>query len=219
MASVTEFRLAVGTAGGRRSSIWTFVVRNSDVYISSRYLDGETKVSLHASGQCQWSRGGEWVRQVPGRRNADRHIHKWSMPRQIGTAAVNIFHIRIPETELRPNLLDDDTSNVQWLSTPLRGRTCSLECYITPISQADPSLVNATPHPAIASVQFTDGRWFIVLHNDAALDGKTLSTERARFVKELRASGVAPSPHHRGVAFVRAPGATRGMIELCPVSA
>jgi hypothetical protein len=141
------------------------------------------------------------------------------MPRQIGTAAVNIFHIRIPETELRPNLLDDDTSNVQWLSTPLRGRTCSLECYITPISQADPSLVNTTPHPAIASVQFADGRWFIVLHNDAALDGKTLSTERARFVKELRASGVAPSPHHRGVAFVRAPGATRGMIELCPVSA
>jgi hypothetical protein len=194
------------------------VVRGSDVYISTRSFQGRAKVSVHASGQCQWSLSDKWVTEAPDRRNADRHIQKWSMPRQIAQTATNIFHARVPETELRVIQAEEDLSTVQWLPPPTLGSTTSLECYITPISDADPSLLNVTPHPCILALPLSDGRWFIILHYAAALDGKQLGGKRQEMLRELRAAGIEPRPDHRGVAFVRAAGPTRGMIELCPIA-
>jgi hypothetical protein len=101
MAALREVRLAVGTLTDRRSTVWKFWVRKSDIYILSRMFGSDTKVSLHSTGDCQWSATGAWVKKVPGRRNADRHLVKWVMPRPNGAAALHVFQVRIPETELR----------------------------------------------------------------------------------------------------------------------
>jgi hypothetical protein len=84
-------RLAVGTPTGRRSTVWTFSVHKSEIYILSRMFGSDSKVSLHSTGDCQWSATDTWVKKAPGRRNADRHIMKWVMPRPNGTAALHAF--------------------------------------------------------------------------------------------------------------------------------
>jgi hypothetical protein len=218
MSDQVEVRFVVGSPSGRRSSAWKFIVRGSDVYILTRMFGSEAKVSLHASGQCQWSRSDKWVTQAPGRRNADRHIVKWSMPRQIAREAVIIFQIRIPETELRILATEEDLLSVQWLSPPPPGTTTSLECYITPVSKADPTLANTTPHPCILSLPMADGRWFVVLHYVAPMNGRELAGEREKMVRQMRAAGVRPGPQHRGGAFTIGPMLTHGFIELCPTA-
>jgi hypothetical protein len=212
-------RLAVGTPAGRRSTVWTFSVHKSEIYILSRMFGSDTKVSLHSSGNCQCSGSGDWVKKVPGRRNADRHFEKWFTPRPDGTAALHVFQIRIPETELRLVDIAEDLNSVQWLSAPPRGHTVSLECYITPSSQSDPALTNTLPYPNLLSLPLADGRWFIVLNHVPSLDGKDLESLRNQMDARARSAGIEPKPEHRGCAFTVSDGTARGFIELCTVGA
>jgi hypothetical protein len=83
-SSLRELRVAVGGPNARRSTVWKFSVNKSDVYIFSRMFGADSKVSLHALGDCQWSNTSKWVTKVSGRRNADRHIQRWNVPRPNG---------------------------------------------------------------------------------------------------------------------------------------
>jgi hypothetical protein len=217
MAALREVRLAVGTLTDRRSSVWKFWVQKSEIYILSRMFGADTKVSLHSTGDCQWSATGAWVKKVPGRRNADRHFVKWVMPRPNGAAALHVFQVRIPETELRVIDLAEDLSAVQWLPAPPKGHTVSLECYITPISQSDPALTANLPHPHLFSLPLADGCWFVVLNHVPRLDGKDLEPLRKQMNAQARAAGIEPKPEHRGSAFTVSNGTARGFIELCTV--
>lgn len=131
MATQREIRFAVGTPTGLRSTIWKFWVQRSDIYILSRMFGSNSKVSLHSTGDCQWSNTDSWVIKVPGRRNAERHLQKWTMLRPSGSTALHVFQIRIPETALRTTDVVEDLNAVEWLPIPPRGHTVSLECYIT----------------------------------------------------------------------------------------
>jgi hypothetical protein len=217
MAALREFRLAVGASTDRRSTVWKFSVHKNDIYIMSRMFGSDAKVSLHATGACQWSATGDWVVKVPGRRNKDRHFMKWDMPRPDGTAATHVFQVRIPETELRVIDIAEDLNAVQWLPAPPRGYTVSLECYITPISQSDPVFTSTLPHPHLFSLPLADGRWFVVLNHVPPLDGKDLESLRSQMNAQARAAGIEPKPEHRGSAFTISDGTARGFIELCTV--
>jgi hypothetical protein len=219
MATLREVRLAVGTPIGRRSTVWKFFVRKSEIYILSRMFGTDTKVSLHSSGDCQWSATDTWVKKAPGRRNADRHIMKWVMPRPNGTAALHAFQVRIPETELRVVDIAENLNAVRWLPAPPNGHTVSLECYITPISQSDPALTSNLPHHHLFSLPLVDGRWFIVLHHLPPLDGNDLESLRSQINARAREAGIEPKPEHRGSAFTVSDGTARGIIELCTVGA
>jgi hypothetical protein len=215
MSALREVQLAVGTPTGRRSTVWKFFVRKSEIYILSRMFGSDLKVSLHFSGDCQLSGTSTWVMKVPDRRNADRHFEKWVMPRPNGTAALHAFQVRIPETELRVIDIAEDLNAVRWLPAPPRGHTVSLECYITPISQSDPALTSNLPHPHLFSLPLADGRWFIVLHHVPPLDGNDLESLRSQMNARAREAGIEPKPEHRGSAFTVSDGTARGLIELC----
>jgi hypothetical protein len=194
--------------------VWVFVVRGSDVYITPSLLGGQAKVSLHASGQFQYSYSDSWVTALPGRRNADRHIKKWSLPRQLGREAANVFHVRIPESDLQALNLEEDLSSVRWLPTPAVGETVSLECYITSASDGDPTFTAYTPHPCVVSLPLADGRWFVVLNCIMPLNGLDLGHERKRLRRALRAAGVEALSKHRYIGFLEHPGSLRGLVEL-----
>ena len=216
MAAQREFRLAIGTPTGRRSTVWKFSVRKSDIYIFSRMFGSDTKVSLHSTGDCQWSATDTWVMKVPGRRNAERHIVKWFMRRPTGASALHVFRVVIPETELRVIDITEDLSAVVWLPAPPRGRMVSIECYITPMSQSDPALLSKLPHPHLFSLPLADGRWFIVLHQ-VLPDGKDLESLRNQINARAREAGIEPKPEHRASAFTISDASERGLIELCTV--
>ena len=210
-----EVRIAVGIPTGRRSTVWKFCVHKSEVYILSRMFGSDAKVSLHSSGECQWSATGSWVKKVPGRRNTERHITRWVMPRPTGTTAVHVFQVRIPETELREIHNGEDLSTVEWLPIPPRAHTVSIECYITPCSQTDPTFSSRLPQPCLFSLPLGDGRWFIGLHHVVPLDGRDLEPLRDEMNAKARAAGIEPRSEHRGSAFTVSDGTAQGLIELC----
>lgn len=217
METVREFRVAVGTPTGRRSTVWKFAVHKSEVYIFSHMFGSDTKVSLHASGDCQWSGTGVWVKKVATRRNADRHFTKWVAPRPTGSSATHVFQVRIPETELRVSEIPENPNKVEWLPVPPVGRTVSLECYITPQLQSNPALYSNLPFPHLLSLPLADGSWFTVLHHVQPLDGKDLEPLRSQMNALARAAGIESNPNHRGSAFAVNEGVARGLIELCTV--
>lgn len=217
MPAVKEIHIAVGTPTGRRSTVWKFFVRKSDVYIQTRMFGSDSKVSLHSTGDCQWSATDDWVKKVPGRRNADRHFTKWYIPRPCGSSALHIFQVRVPETELRVSGLPEDLSAVEWLPVPPAGHTVLLECYLTPLSEADPALTSQLPYPHLFSLPLADGRWFTVLQHIVPLNNMDLETLRMEINQQSRATGIEPRPEYRVAAFSVNGSGTRGLIELCAV--
>lgn len=210
-----EARFAVGEPNGRRSTVWKFSVHKNEAYILTRMFGSDAKVSLHASGQCQWSATETWVRKVAGRRNADRHITRWTMPRPGGLNSVHVFRIRIPETELRAIGAREDLDGVDWLSAPPMGHTVSIECYFTPPTEHDPTQTSALPGTRLFALQMSDQRWFVGVHCLLPLDGRDLQTIRQAVVSEARTRGIEPRPEHRACAFTVNESHIRGLIELC----
>jgi hypothetical protein len=216
MAAKNEVRIAVGEPAARRSTVWKFAVHRADIYILSRFFGSDSKVSLHASGYCQWSNTDAWVRKDAERKNQDRHITKWFVPRPDRSPALHAFQIRIPESELRHIETEEDLKSVRWLPAPPRGRTLSLECYISSPTPDDPAIFSALPHPLLFSMQLADLRWLVVLHQIADLDGKDLEQLSNKIWEEARAAGIEPKPEYRAAAFTESGDTLRGMIELAP---
>lgn len=217
MARKREFRVAVGTPDGPRSTVWKFVVAGSDIYIITRMFGSDAKVSLHASGECQWSGTETWVRKEPERRNAERHITTWTMPRPVGREAAHVFWVRIPGTELRTIPPGEDLSSVKWLPAPPVGTAVSLNCYLTPPAENDPSLSSLLPDEHLFSLQRTDRRWLVVTQSHVPLpDG--FAAYRAQIQALAAERGIVLQPEHRACLFSVGDGALRGLIEMCPVS-
>jgi hypothetical protein len=214
-----EARFAVGEPEGRRSTVWKFFVQKNEAYIATRMFGSDAKVSFHSTGQCQWSATDRWVRASPERRNADRHIVKWLMPRPAGAVAVHVFRVRIPESELRVIPLQREKLDaVEWLPAPVPGQTVSIECYFTPPTDHDPTLTGPLPARRIFSMQLHDRRWFVGLHTVFSLDGKSLEPLRQEMNALASRAGIEPEHKHRACAFTDNGGATRGLIELCTVA-
>lgn len=55
-----EFRFCIGEATGERSTKWKILVNKSDIYILSKMIGSDVKMSLHASGHYQLSRTSKW---------------------------------------------------------------------------------------------------------------------------------------------------------------
>lgn len=215
MAHTDEIRIAVGSPTGKRSTVWKFWVRNEDVYIQTRMFGRDAKVSLHASGDCQWSATSDWVKRVPGRKNADRHFQKWKFERPDGTEALQVFQIRIPETELRQVSTTESLEPVQWIPTPPVGHTVSLDCYITPKLDYFPEMNFASHLQHLFSIRLSDTRLFTVLLSTPALDGRDLEPLRTQMNEQARRAGLAVKPQYRGSAFTVGDTGVRGLIEMC----
>lgn len=211
-----EFRVAVGSPGDRRSTVWKVAVTGAEVYIFSHMFGGDAKVSLHASGDCQLSGTSAWVMKVPGRKNADRHFHKWHEARPIGTAAKHIFRVVIPDSELRAVDLEEEISAVRWLTAPGGGSATVVEFYITPPSAIDPSAnAAALPLPCLCSLKLGDDRWLVVLHHVRGTAGLDVEGFREAVRRLAREGGRELLPQNR-VCVVLIEPPLRSLVELCP---
>lgn len=215
-----EFRVAVGIPNGRRSTIWKFVTQGDEAYIFSRMFGSQVKVSLHASGECQWSAPSEWVKAAPGRRNADRHFKKWQALRPDSGSALHVFQIRIPTSELREVSDESDLDDVRWLSPPQGiSTTLTIECFITSVLTSAPS-PNAVPgRTRLFSLQLTSGRWLVGFTNSEYVAPESIEEIRQHCWRDAQAAGIELSPEMRGAAFVEYPTSLRGLIEIAPPNA
>jgi hypothetical protein len=178
MRTQKDQRVCIGQESGRRSTVWKFEARKADVYIMSRMMGSDMKVSLHESGECSFSRTNSWIKKVPGRRNVDRHFEKWTIERPTGTSALHILQIRIPESELRKVNVQESLKSVVWLGPLSSGSFISLDCHLTPPSKEDPSVGTDLQGPLICSLPLSDGRWFVVVATTFPSDRKSLERSR-----------------------------------------
>jgi hypothetical protein len=216
MPASPQFRMAVGSPTGRRSTTWKFIVNKNNVYIVSGMFEGGCKISLHESGDCQFSRNDPWVRQEPGRRNADRHITKWQSPRMSGGTATHVFQIRIPEDDLAAFTADEDLTPICWLPAPRPGNAVLFECYLTGPADSDPTVGVPLPFLRLFALQLVDLRWFVVLHRHIPSDEAYLQRLRQELFAEARSHGVTLSPTHRMSAMGPITAGAMMFIELCP---
>ncbi len=137
-------RLGIRAEDGRRSSVWKVWIsdsvykgeRTSDVYLAVRELAAHAKISLHGSGQCQFS----FVSNRPPVRflgepvPPTRHIMRWTCRRRADAALA--ARIIIPSSELRP--LPKITKPVTWYPAPPPGEYAEFLVWFT-TGERDPA--------------------------------------------------------------------------------
>jgi len=177
-------------------------------------FEGDCKVSLHASGDCQLSGTSAWVLKVPGRRNAERHIMKWHSPRPSGSFAVHVFQIRIPD--LQAFATEEDISTVYWLPQRNDGSTVSLECYFTPPADRPPIGENLS-FPLLCALKLYDHRWFMIFHRNVPPDTHLLKRTRESIRRIAHSRGINLISQYRACATMDIEPPTKALIELCPL--
>jgi hypothetical protein len=220
MSYKQEVRIAVGSPTDPRSTVWKFFVKNNDIYIVSGMFENNCKISLHESGECQFSGTRTWVLAEPGRRNAERHIKKWKSPRPSSDASTHVLQIVIPDTELRVSTVPEDLSAVNWLQAPPQGNTVLFECYITKQLDADPIIGASLPFPFLFSIQLADLRWLVALYHCVPNDYKLLKILHDQIRTQAESRGIPLLPTYRMCA-IGTVGETEGAfkyIELSPAA-
>lgn len=212
----TEARFAVGGRHSLRSSIWKAQAQGEEAYIFNRMFGADAKVSLHSSGECQWSATDNWVVRTKALRNADRHFAKWKVIPPTGDVASMAFRVDIPVSEIRHYEAPRDKKKVFWISGAPVGSTVRVIFYLTRISDAEPTLGAMLPHRHLFSLRFRSGRWLVALFDLISLSETNLHEVRQAIRRQHRDAGLMPTPELRACAFMEAQeGEPQGLLELC----
>lgn len=211
-----EFRFAVGSKDGPRSTVWKCWVQGSEAYIAGRLFGKDAKVSLHSSGECQWSCTDAWVRQDPSRRNTDRHMAKWHLAYPQDNKAILGFRIAVPVSELRPEPVPPNQKKTLWVGNAPTGSTVEFSFYFTrPLD--DPPPTDGNPdHRHIASLRLRDGRWLVALVWLRALSHIDIAAARDAAVAQACEAGMQISPEQRMALFAPQTAETSAaVLEVC----
>ncbi len=208
-----EHRVAVGGQKGMRSSVWKFASHKGNVYIMTRMFGADAKVSLHESGQAQWSATSSWVLRDPIRKNSDRHIKRWTLPTATKDNAELVFEVQIPRSELRRIDEVEDLKNIQWLPLPPVGLSVCLECYITPVLEKN-EYTFKFPYPLLTIMPLNKDRFFVVLVNLKPISEGDLDKTRRAIINQVTKVGFKILPAHRATVFFERETGVKGMIEM-----
>lgn len=211
-----EYRFAVGSRDGPRSTVWKCWVQGAEAYISGRLFGSEAKVSLHSSGDCQWSCTDAWVQQDSNRRNADRHIAKWQLAYPQDNDALLAFRVAVPASELRVEPLDAGQKKVHWVGNAPIGSTVEFCFYFTRALPGPPATNGNPALRHMASLPMRDGRWLVVFVWLRSLSAGDVATARDAAVQQAREAGVQVRAEHR-IALFALPTAktTAAVLEVC----
>jgi hypothetical protein len=215
---VTEARFALGSRKGPRSTIWKAWVHGDDAYIASRMFGSDMKVSLHASGDCQWSATDTWVRRQPNVRNAERHVTRWHISHPANDEALLAFKVEIPTSELRVLPEPRDKKKVWWVGNTSPESTARFLFYLTRTNDVDPAPDSSPLQKHLFSLRFRDSRWLVVLVDFISRSEADLSALREAVIRQAKSWGLsAPEPDHRACLFSQPPpeGGAHGLLELC----
>src|SRR5687768_4974592 len=71
-------RIGVGTAEIPKSTLWSFTIGNSEVYVAQRFTHELAKFSLHSSGKWRFAANFQnWTKLE------DRALFKWDRPKSV----------------------------------------------------------------------------------------------------------------------------------------
>lgn len=129
-------RVIVGDkGGGPRSQLWRIWTghRTSDVYVGSRQIAGDIRVSLHESGKWRFAFTERHLRRPEAliAPDQDRAAYKWDRPPEFAPGLTRAFAIEIPSTELRPPKGPDPLRKpAVWLPVPPPGTLIEIDLFL-----------------------------------------------------------------------------------------
>jgi hypothetical protein len=206
-------RVAVGHVQGLQSAvfrIWS-PAGKSDVYASVRGIAGETKISLHETGECNAGLTTQFAMQevaAVAAMGGSRHQSRWTRLTHVGSRVVTPLQFAIPASELRlsrvqPAAPDD---KVTWLEPPGQGRSVIISCTFTGRFLADdewPGRRNGTHLLGIKLLPNGEKFWLVWQECPTGPVERMILSEAQAHMKQqkmVRFSGITddtpPAPRH-----------------------
>src|SRR3989304_7095339 len=158
------FKFCIGKHGGFRSTVWKVWTNKKDVYLQSRMMGSEVKISVHALGQVQFSRTDTWVKST-GAKNQDRHLYRWIIPQLVNDAPIRVLQIIFPESELQQVGNPRKISQIRWITPPQRECVKIIACYISK-SHGNILKTRIFPSEHFETLQLDKDRYFVLLVRD-----------------------------------------------------
>ena len=131
-----DFRFAVGSPNGPRSSVWAIWSRNSQVYAAHRSMGGIQKFSFHTPTLCLHAFTSE---HGPPRGNNSRVIQKWhrgTTPANGHNQVVRVLRIGIATDHLSTKLAEGAPQYTNWIVPAPPGGTTVIDLLFTRDSEA-----------------------------------------------------------------------------------
>jgi hypothetical protein len=144
-----DIRLAVGTAGGPRSSVWAFWSRKSEVYAAFAQMGGIEKFSFHTPNLCRraFTKEHGTPSTLP-----NRATQEWRCdptPALGSNQVVRVLRVGFA-TDLLSTALQHPRHNPIWIEPAPPGGSTMVELVFTRESQAAVVAALATDAPHIA---------------------------------------------------------------------
>lgn len=205
----------IGEPAGIHSTIWKIWTNRNDVYLSSRVLASDMKVSLHESGICQFSHTSESFAHT-GKRNRDRHIQKWQRravyPK---SGAVHLFRVIIPSTELRlASAEQKETKDVIWYPAAPIGDGAYVELWLTPVLVYPPAHDEFKNH-LLGVLSLSNGRHVGVTVQHLKIEPQDIE-HLARLRDQAARSQSLKYPRTRGWALTWSEQDVYALVEFSP---
>jgi len=210
-----ELRFAAGSRDGQRSTVWKFISRKDDLYITGRMFGGDAKVSIHASGQGQWSLTSEWVARNRTQ-GATRHFKRWMVAPAVNGRATPLFSLRFAAADLVRATSNEDTGKVHWLPVPDDTEAIALECFR--VEQGQVASQASSGRSTVARMPLASGGSIVLLLNPTSALPQNLAAVRAQMVADLAHAGISPEPFHRAALFVEEDGYAPCLVEVAVLS-
>ena len=214
-----EIRFAAGAENGLRSTVWKLYRGSDDIYLQSRMMGADTKISFHKSGCCQFSFTDAWVKKNINDRihkNKDRHLRRWE--REIPTEGnANLtFRLVIPGTEMCYISNETKLQKVKWLTMPQKDELLLVDFYFTP-----PRLnqIESFPYNPIVSWKLSDSSWFVGMSYIEKMTIEEMSILTESHLKnrmDLKVKNIPLLPQYRLCGFFTHELGFKGVIEMAP---
>lgn len=199
-------RFCIGKPEGHRSTVWKVWANKQDVYLQSRMMGSEAKISIHALGQAQFSLTDVWVKRT-GAKNSERHIYKWQIPQLSNNEKALIFRIIFPESELQQVGKPRKDLQIHWENPPQKEFSKVIECYISKShGNILKAMISTCEH--LETFQLDKARYFVMLIREKPIKAETekilLDCKKSN-ITYVGSTSVELLPKNRAVIFIKKP--------------
>ncbi len=214
-----EIRFSAGTINGLRSTVWKLIKEDSnDIYLMSRMMGSDTKISFHKDRRCQFSFTDQWVKGNLGKRidkNKERHlVEPWIRENPGAGEAIPAFRLVIPATELRHISYEKRLSKVKWLPLPQMDELLLVDFYFKSVEQ---NCIEYLHHDPIVVWELSDSSWFVAISHIEKItttEAEILSASRLKSRMDFASKNIPVLPQCRASAFFTHELGFNGIIEM-----
>lgn len=128
-----EFRFAVGSPSGRRSTSWkVWSDTKSEIYLTQRSMGRVNKFSFHQGGDATYAY--RWAGIAPHADGTDRNFRKWQrlpVPPKGSDVVAGLLSIIFPTNHLSSVLHDISAKSLHWFAPAPVGMAVVVDLFLT----------------------------------------------------------------------------------------